>query len=188
MNVRIISEFISILVFVTDSFFIGLKVLVPVLFILVTINLQNKWKQLPVMIKIANKMLLFSGVLFLCTMIFTAGRAWLSDNEAERDIILSFINGPHWYQFFMPIFNYALLPMLLWFKFLRKGINTAFNIVMLWFITYFLVDYINHRDPSMSGFRNETDVMEYVYKAIVFLMAFMVFYFIESRKSKVTSG
>ena len=117
-------------------------------------------------------------------------QAWYSDNEAERDFLVSVATGPNWFQLFVPFFNYSILPLLLWFRKPRRSSYASFIIVFIWILSYIWVDFLTHQKMGAHVFRNEYDWQEYASKGVVFAVTFMLgwlFFFVRSRK-KTGSG
>lgn len=121
-------------------------------------------------------------MLFILTMISNIFLAWSSGNEAERDMMIAFTTGPHWYQFFFPVLNYAILPLVLWVRTLRTSPYPVIVIVFVWFTTYFLTDYLVSLEQKNMGFKNEFDYQQYLIKTGVFLIFFTLFYGFEKWK------
>jgi len=177
MNIHFIFEFIHALAFLADSIFVGLKFFVPVIFILIIFKINFGKLNFDSLVTAANFLLLIGGMLFLITIICNTLYAWNSGNEFERDFIISTATGPNWFQIGIPFLVYGLLPQLMWIGKLRKTIYSSFVIVVLWFGSYFLVDYLSHGTVHMNF-----PVAEYYQKALLFLGLIVVLYFINIRR------
>jgi len=179
-----VSQTVHALVYVSDSIFIGLKVVVPLFFIAWIINLFLKKIELKLFVSSLQWLMICAGILFLLAISSNTFLAWYSGNEDEKEMIISFATGPHWYQFFTPLFNYAILPIILWLRFMRRNIYALFVIVLLWYVTTYVVEAVNHA----RGFNAmEPDIGESINKMIVFLVAF-IFIFLIVRYKAIRKG
>ncbi len=164
------------IVFFVDSLFIGLKFAVPVLFIIHLLSRKSNHRDLQICIRSANQLMILGGFLFIFTISANVMRAVSSDNEAERDMMIAFATGAHWYQFFFPIINYAILPLALWFRESRKTITVAMAIVSVWIITPFIIDYLMSLEGQNAVFSNKIDYHDYFLKLLVFSVTFTILY------------
>ncbi|HLG34101.1 MAG TPA: hypothetical protein VI757_04415, partial [Bacteroidia bacterium] len=130
--------------YLADSIFIGLKFIVPVVFLLIIFKVKSGKANFVSLVLAANILLLAAGILFLVTIIANTWLAWNSGNEFERDFIISIATGPNWYQIMIPVFVYGILPQAMWFAKLRRTIFSSLILIILWFASYFMVAYLSH--------------------------------------------
>lgn len=161
------------MIYFSDSLFIGLKVMIPVLFVLVVFNIRIKKFDTVTAIQTSNMLMLLGGILFLLAMAVNIFTAWYSENEFEREMIITILTGPNWYQVVIPILTFGILPQLLWIKKLRETIYSSFNIIILSFIGTILV---NHLSTTTHGLFEDIDWVEMGWKAGLFLVVFVGFY------------
>lgn len=173
MSIPSIFTILQTIGYLADSIFIGLKFIVPVIFLLVIFKVKSGKVNFVSLVLAANLLLLIGGILFLLTIISNTLHAWFSENEFEREMIISMITGPNWFQIVIPVFTYGLLPQTMWIGKLRSTIYSSFIIVMLWFGSYFLVDYLSHGSININF-----PSSEYSKKAVLFIALLTVFYFI----------
>lgn len=179
-----ISEAIHTFIYVSDSIFIGLKFVVPFFFIVWIINLYLNKIELRLLMSSLQWIMLCAGILSLFAISTNTLLAWYSGNEDERSMIISFATGPHWYQFFTPLFNYTILPLILGFRFARKNIYALVFIVLFWYATTYVVQLVNRS----RGFKPvELDIGENIDKIIVFCVA-ITFVFLFVRRHAVKRG
>ena len=180
------SSFLHWCSFLSDSIFLGLKFLVPLIFFLFIFKVSIRQFNLSCLTIAINSCLLIGGTLFLSTIIINMGKAWYSGNESERDFLISMITGPHWFQLVIPIFNYALLPNLMWFKNLRKSIFVSFALVICWYTSFFVMNYLTNKSEihSIHASQNEFPIVEYAAKTVIFLSLLLIVYRILCRKHR----
>lgn len=175
MNIFSIPSLIRLMIYFSDSLFIGLKVMIPILFVLVVIKINFKKFDINGVIKTANMLLLLAATLFLLPMAVNIFTAWYSENEFEREMIITILTGPNWYQVVIPILTYGILPQLLWIKKLRSTIYSSFNIIILSFIGTLLVNYLS---TTTHGLFEDIDWVEMGWKVGLFVVAFSTAFFI----------
>ena len=110
-----------------------------------------------------------------------------SEDDFERNFIISLATGPNWFQFFLPIFNLGFLPNLMWFKNLRRTIYTSFVIVTWWHLSFYLIRYLTIRKMSHPSHDSHTDFLtaEYFEKGFIFSVLLLIIYLILNRKNKL---
>lgn len=166
-------------VLLADSIFAGLKIAVP-LFFIINVLAYEKWKStIDVGVKSIVRLMILGGLLFIYTIVSNVFVAWSSGNEAERDMMIAFATGPHWHQFYFPLVNYAIMPMMLWFRTSRSAIYLAISIVLVWYVTGFYSDWILNQEQSALGFKNKFDYQGYFIRIGLFLILFLIFFGVE---------
>jgi hypothetical protein len=187
MNAFFISAVLPALVFVSDSIFSGLKILVPVVFLLRIFKIKLRQPDLGSLIISANYLLLVGGILFTITILSTAFRTWFYSDGFERSALVDTLSGPNGFQFILPVLNYVLLPNVMWIKKLRRNFNSSFVIVLIWIVSYFLVDYFTHtREYILSSSAHHAAIRldQQLEKAAVFISLLFLFYFIVCKRSE----
>ena len=166
-------------VLLADSIFAGLKIAVP-LFFIIYVFAYEKWKSsIDVVVKSLVRLMILGGLLFVYTIVSNVFIAWSSGNEAERDMMLAFATGSHWHQFYFPLVNYAILPIVLWFRTPRSAIYIAISIVLVWYATGLYSDWIMNQEQTALGFRNKFDYQGYFTRIGLFLFLFFIFFGVE---------
>jgi hypothetical protein len=82
-------EFIHALAYLSDSIFVGLKIFIPVIFLSGIFKIHFGKLKFYSLVTAANFLLLIGGILFLLTIISNTLHAWYSENEFEREMIIS---------------------------------------------------------------------------------------------------
>lgn len=185
MNVFSLSYVMHSLAFIADSLFVGLKFAIPILFLLNILRIRINKNTFASLTKAANSLLLMGGILFFLTIAINLFVAWQSENEFELQAFISIATGAHWFQFMIPIFSFAFLPNILWIKRLRKSINASFLLVICWYLSKFMVDYLTLAEeinPSHHSSLGKIPMTEYFEKSIVFAILFTVTFMIVNRK------
>ena len=174
-----ISNILHTLVFISDSIFIGLKILVPIIFILEILNIKYTKPNLNILILTINLIMLSASLLFLTSISINTLLTIKSGNSDELNFMISIATGSHWFQFVIPVLLYGLLPNILWIKNFRKSIYIPFFIVICWFASYFIIHYLSENNFSLfpnSGDHSPFPLMEYLKKSGIFLSLFIVYY------------
>ncbi|MBK5285794.1 MAG: hypothetical protein JJE25_10365 [Bacteroidia bacterium] len=172
-------EFIHALAYFSDSIFVGLKIFVPVIFLLHILKIHFGKVKFDSIVSTVNLLLLFGGILFLVTIISNTWRTWNSENDFEREMIVSIVTGPQWFQVIIPVFSYGLLPHVMWIRKFRNSIYSSFIIVIFWILKYFFIAYLSNITAHLKF-----SINEYWEKAVLFMVILAAFYFIQSRRSK----
>jgi hypothetical protein len=185
MNSFSLSSFIHFPAFISDSIFQGLKFLIPLLFILEFFNVSLKQLKLSTVIISANVLLLIGGTLFLGVMTTNLSMSWYHGNEFEKDFLVNVITGPHWFQFVIPLLNFALLPHLMWFKKLRSITTVSVLLVTWWIVSNYYINYLSNNERlihSVHDLHTGFFTIEYVEKAIIFIALLTITFTIFSRR------
>ncbi len=184
-----ISNILHTFIFISDSIFIGLKILVPLIFILEILNIKYTKPNLNILILTINLIMLSASILFLTSISINTLLTIKSGNSDELNFMISVATGSHWFQFVIPIILFGLLPNILWIKNFRKSIYIPFFIVICWFASYFIIHYLSDRDFTLfSAFFNHSPFpyMEYLKKIIIFILLFIIcFRLIKLRNQKM---
>jgi hypothetical protein len=159
------------LLFVSDSIFEGLKILFPLIFLFKLFPWYKNFK-LPCIVLSANILLLSGSILFLIVITFNFFMTQYSGNESEKEFFISIITGPHWFQFVIPLINFAILPEILWIKKIRNSFFPSFIVIIWWHIW----DFIMH--SKMHQF----STVELAEKAGLFVILCAAVYFLVKRK------
>jgi hypothetical protein len=173
MNIRLLYDILHL----ADSIFIGLKIFVPLIFLLWLFKFSFRKLNFEVLVLSLNLLLLVAGILFLLTIGINTCLAWFSGNEFERQIIISIATGPTWFQFMLPIFVYGILTQAMWIAKFRQTVFSSVIIVIAWFSSYFITAWL-----SLVKIRFDFLTAEYGVKAGVFTALLAVFYFFISRR------
>jgi hypothetical protein len=175
MNSNYLANILHILIFLSDGLFWSLKIFIPVIFILSLFRKNSNEKLINYIILSLNNMLLIAGLFFLFTIITNTTMAWYNQNEFEKQIIISSIQGPKWYQYVIPTFNFALLPNILWFKKIRSSIYFSFCIVLFWIITSNIVGYLSKEKEyilASHAEQNSFSLSEHYGHLVIFFVGF----------------
>lgn len=132
---------------VSDIFFTGLKIWVPVLFLLFIFRVAIIRRHQSI-IWGTNILFLISGVIFTLGFLLDNILSTLSEGSEKIDFIINLLSGPHWYQYVIPVINFAVLPHLLWSSKLRQTIYTSFGIVIIWILTYYVTYALTKAERS----------------------------------------
>jgi hypothetical protein len=185
MSSYALPDVLHAMVFLSDSIFTGLKIFVPVLFALQLFRSHRLSVNFDSAIIASNTLILSSGFFFLCSIISNTTMAWTSGNESERNLIISFVTGPHWYQFIIPVFNYGILPNFMWFKKFRKSIALSFSIVSWWLLSSYVISSLDKNNSKTHIYLSEKfPFEEYAWKLAIFLVLFLIVYRFVLRKQK----
>lgn len=187
MNSYSLPSILQVLLFLSDSIFLGSKFWVPAIFLINIFNTRLPHLNLSCLTISANVLLLTGGVLFLAAMAINTGKAWYSGNESERDFVIILVTGSHGFQFVIPIINYALLPNLMWFKNLRKSIHASFVLVICWHLSFFLIKFLSGRSeqPYVNHASHaEFPWAEYSGKAAAFVILLTLSYIFVLKQNK----
>ena len=181
-----ISLVLHAFMFFTDCLFTGLKIFVPVVFLLKVFHISSSRFNINALVLAMNLVLLTAGVLFLTTFIVDTVMSLTADYEFGMSLILGFISGPHWFQFAIPFLIYAILPNVLWSGKNRSTIYSTMIIESIWYGSYFLVDFLNNRDGTIMPAQNidvQIPIAAYAEKALIFIASIsLVYLFISKRK------
>jgi hypothetical protein len=172
MNSFSLSSFIHFPAFISGSIFLGLEFLIPLLFILEFFNVSLKQLKLSTVIISANVLLLIGGTLFLCVMTTNISMSLYHGNDFEKDFLVNAITGPHWFQFVIPVLNFALLPHLMWFKKFRSTTTVSLLLVAWWIVSNYYINYLSKKESvihSAHDLHTGFFTIEYVEKAIIFI-------------------
>ena len=176
MNAADFSKITRSIIYVDDSVYLGLMTLIPILFVLMLIKGKQK---LVVYAEVSMQLARIACLVFFAIVIANISFARFNNNEAERDFIISFINGPHWYQVVLPFFNYGILPLLLFIPALKRNFNVAFVIALFWIISIQWLNYQANVFNYRPGFEQNIQWSEFGAKislfAGIYLLALMLF-------------
>lgn len=176
------TDILGALVFFADSMFVGLRYFVPLL-LLVYLILSGRRKDLPpVYLAAAVRLLQFSGLLFILTIAANTFRAWSSENEAERELMISIATGPNWHQVFFPLISYALLPFLFLWKRARHSIWSLAFVVACWYGLEMLSTYLSNLHNQGAFMKPKTDVQELLSKCLLFAGVYILFLLVQRKK------
>jgi hypothetical protein len=187
MNNISISQVLHVLNFLSDSIFLGSRFLVPSIFVIKLLNMDPTKQILKLHTSSVNILLLTGGIFFLIPFLTNLSRMWNSGNEYERDFIIGLATGSHWFQYFIPVFNFGLLINVMWFKKFRNSIYTSLVIVGWWLISYFVVDYLTIRADGVNAKLVSPpgiSAAEYATKAASYTILYCITCIIIHRKNK----
>lgn len=189
MSNYIVSNILHFIAFLSDGIFIGLKFTVPIVLLLKVLNVDFKKPDLTNLIISLNLLLLSGAVLFLIILILNTGLTLYSGNEDDRSFIFSLITGPHWFQFSIPVLIYGLLPNILWMKKFQYSIYSSGVIILIWFVSYFLVDFLTHNNTFSKNLLSIDNLFldsEYSRKFLVFIaLTFIIYSIIIKRRKEI---
>ena len=121
----------------SDLLFAGLKIILPIAFILKLMG--PKWlKSLQdTFVQSLNILMLGAGSLFCMAFVTDM----ITCNPFERELRMELMAGSNGYRMMLPVIGYAILPQLLWLRNLRSTFTTSMLIVIYWLTTYLLVHF-----------------------------------------------
>ncbi len=184
MNFNFISEVSHGLISYSDSIFFGLKIWIPIVFVLYLWKSISAHLLMPIWIKSSNFLLLLAGTLFMMSILLNVFFAWLTQNEDERNMMLHYVTGSNWYQIFIPVFIYGILPGILWINYLRNSIYASFNIVLVWVLAEIWLDSISKAKSPDFLYDLEKNWYEYMLKAILFSVSFLIVFVFNKYQSR----
>jgi len=161
-----------LLVYLSDSLFIGLRIAVPALFLAQVFGPSRWHERLGGLHAVAVRLLIAGGVMFLLVVSSHLFRVWYFDNEMEKAFLAAMATGPTAYQVYLPVVNYALLPVLLWFGRLRRSVYVPFLIVVCWILSWIWTGYLNRVVAHAVTGREAIDWLEYFGKGSLFVLLF----------------
>jgi hypothetical protein len=173
-----IAEIIHFLFDVSDVFFTGLNIAIPLVFI---IFLLKKWMLIDValLIRATNILLLITGLIFLVALISDSVIKILTDDTEGKEFIMSMLLGPHWYQVVLPLINYAILPQLEWRKANRNSIILSMVIVTIWLGSLWIIYSKAKAERFITSFPS-VDVIDYAKDLMYSLLVIVLIYFFRS--------
>ena len=121
----------------SDILFTGLKVIVPVVFLIYAFRFEQVAPIRHKAIIALNLLLLGAGSLF--TIAFVVDM--ISCNPFERELRLEILSGSNWYRLTLPIIGFAILPHLFWIRRLRRTMVSSMLLVMYWYASFLIVEY-----------------------------------------------
>lgn len=136
-------------IYFSELLFSGLKFLVPIMFLIKIFQRTTSRINFRIIALSLNLWILVGGTLFLISILLDLFNAAFSEDQDKWLFMLGMITGHHWFQFIIPLFGYAILPQILWFKKLRQTIFSSILIVVAWFASYYLVIYLTKMEGSM---------------------------------------
>jgi hypothetical protein len=177
-----IAQGIKAIVYLADGIFQGYKWFMPLMVVFYFLRDRISIVSAVDLLKVMNRTLLAGMFLFLFSMISHVLLAWYSDNVAERELILSFATGPHWYQFYHPIFSFGLLPMLMLVRSFRSNVLISVVIVLVWILSQELVIYLTNLNSPFAAMKPRFDKLELASKLCLFLAIFVFMYMLDLRR------
>jgi hypothetical protein len=141
---------------IINSIFSGLKIVIPLLFIVRLI----KWKITKLnefaLIEAINVLILFSSFLYPLFLIVDFITIYFSGAEYEQYTIITRLTGPYWWAYVIPLFGTVLLPQLIWLKRVRASVKISYAWFILssispWFEFFVMVSTSLHRDYITSS-------------------------------------
>lgn len=167
-----------------DSFFVGLKLFIPLLFLLylfrhfLEVRIYDRFKMAAVWLT------LISGILFFI-LVFSNVLYLKVTNSVELEFIVGIAIGPTWYQLAGPVFSFGVLPLLFFSKKIRNHPTAIFMIATAWYIISMWVDFLTERINGYVPIRDTSDYVDYVKKLTIFVIGYLItFSFIKKRERK----
>ncbi len=162
----------SLLVYLSDSLFVGLRIAVPALFLAWVFGPERWRDRLGGLNAVAARLLIAGGAMFLLVVSSHLFRVWYFDNETEKAFLEAMAAGPTAYQVYLPLVNYAFLPVLLWFGRLRRSMYVPFLIVVCWILSWIWTGYLNRVVAHAVTGHEAIDWLEYFGKGSLFVLLF----------------
>jgi len=179
------ATFLHDLVFVSDSIFLGLRFLIPLIFLLTLFKQRLQQHLLKTTIATANTLLLIGGIFFMVVLSQNTFRMLYHGDENDRTFLIHMITGPNWYQFFFPVLNFGILPVLLLIRKFRRTIHLCLAWFACWCISYFTSYVLLHQGGNIpathstgKGFLLNANLE----KGILFTVLFLALYLINSKR------
>lgn len=183
MNAADFSKITRSIIYVDDAVYLGLMFLIPILFVLLLLKGKEFMNDFA---EVSMRLVRLACLVFFAIVIANISFARYNNNEAERDFIISFINGPHWYQVVIPFINYGVLPLLLFIPAFKRNFNVAFGIALFWIISIQWLNYQANIFNNRPGFEQNMNWSEYGTKISMFLGIYVLYLVIYlNRKQKV---
>lgn len=189
MFIFLISTFfnsvIHFMMYVSDSIFSGINVAVPVFYLFSFLIRKSVPVRLVQLSLTTNILLLAGAFVFLAALISNTIYTWQSGNTEGIQFMLSALTGVHWYQFVIPVFNFGILPNVLWFKKAQRSLYSSGLILLVWIISYYLMlDFSSQSRINKLfayGFFGFS-LNEFVQKLGIFVILFSVLFFVIKTK------
>ncbi len=191
MNYYQLSLIFHSLISASDVIFSGLKVIVPIIFLLNFYRTHYTRIEWPVLIVSLNLSMLTGGVFFLSAFIGDTVSTLVREGVAGLDFMLSIATGVHGYQLILPLFVYAVLPQILWFRKIRNSVYSSFLIVISWWLSYYIISYLNGKENS--GFSQQpldikTLILGYSWQTLVLIPYVAgIYFYVLIRKKRLRS-
>lgn len=163
---------------ISDSIFVGYKLVVPLLIIQHLFHLfpfQVSWKTLLVSV---NTVYLIGSILFLGVFAQEVFIAWYSAAEYESYALLSTKGVLTYFLWGSYLLTYLLLPNLMWIKTMRQSLFVAATIVGVGFSTSMLISLLAKENDSTTF-----DWIDSLIKISVFTSMVVCIYLLKSKTS-----
>lgn len=172
MNAATFTKITRSIIYVDDAVYLGLMCLIPILFILTLIKGKEALADFT---EVSLRLVRLACVVFFAIVIANISFARWNNNESERDFIIAFINGPHWYQIVIPFVNYGILPLLLFIPALKRNFYSAFVIALLWIVSIQWLNYQANIFNNRPAFEQHLEWSEFGTKISLFLGIYVLY-------------
>ncbi len=179
MSNSTISFLLGLFSYLSDSIFLGAKILVPLMLIVKILKPGLKSPDQKILTTTINTLILTGGILFLGAISINLLATLRTGSSDEFNFMLSMVTGSQWYKFMIPFICFGILPNVFWIKKMRVSFYIALYMVILWYAAFFLLDYLSGSErgfamsmESESGIR----IKEYAGKFLLFVALAAVSY------------